>query len=267
MNHRSFVIWALLPAALLAAALALLVTPTAAHAGGLTTGDVVHIVQRGENLSSIALRYGVNMPAIMQVNAILDADRIYIGQRLTIPSAPHILGITSSGCGEIYTVRLGDYLVKIAEQYGVTVVSIQEANGLWGSLIFPGMRLEIPCGWTAQPSWASPGTGQTLSCPLSDGKYLIRPGDGLLAIALRCGTSVASLRETNGLTSDLIYAGQWLTVGTYYVARTAPEVAIASAPEPVVVESPPPVQPPPQATPPPERVIIRVLTLPPTPTP
>jgi LysM repeat protein len=264
MNHRPSMIRALLTAAALAIAWVLLRPPAAAHAGAVTTGDVLHIVERGENLSSIAVRYGVNMSAIMQVNAILDADRIYIGQRLTIPSASQGTVFTSGGCGEIYTVRLGDYLSKIAEQYGVTVAGIQEANGLWGSLIFPGMRLAIPCGWTSQTPWTSPSAGPTLSCPLSNGKYLIRPGDGLLAIALRCGTSVAALRQANGLTSDLIYAGQWLTIGSYYVSSARPEVAVASTP---ATQAPPPVEAPPQATPPPERVIIRVLTLPPTPTP
>jgi LysM repeat protein len=43
-----------------------------------------HIVRNGETLASIAQRYGVTIPAIMQANS-LTSDTIYVGQRLFIP--------------------------------------------------------------------------------------------------------------------------------------------------------------------------------------
>lgn len=49
----------------------------------------VHVVQRGENLTRIARRYGVGIDAIVAANGIADPGRIYAGQQLTIPgSAP-----------------------------------------------------------------------------------------------------------------------------------------------------------------------------------
>jgi lipoprotein-anchoring transpeptidase ErfK/SrfK len=47
-------------------------------------GGGVHVVQRGENLFRIGLRYGVSWQAIMQANG-LGSTNIYVGQRLTIP--------------------------------------------------------------------------------------------------------------------------------------------------------------------------------------
>jgi hypothetical protein len=44
-----------------------------------------HLVQRGENLFRISLRYGVNMYAVGAANNIPDVTRIYAGQVLTIP--------------------------------------------------------------------------------------------------------------------------------------------------------------------------------------
>jgi peptidoglycan-N-acetylglucosamine deacetylase len=54
------------------------VPPTAAPAR-------LHTVQAGENLYRISLRYGVSMRALIQANGIADANRIFVGQRLTIP--------------------------------------------------------------------------------------------------------------------------------------------------------------------------------------
>ena len=52
-----------------------------------SSGQVVHVVQSGETLSSIAAKYGVSEASIAATNGISDPNRIYAGQRLTIPSS------------------------------------------------------------------------------------------------------------------------------------------------------------------------------------
>ena len=47
-------------------------------------GPVVHRVARGHTLIAIARRYGVSVSSIKRANG-LRSDRIYVGQRLTIP--------------------------------------------------------------------------------------------------------------------------------------------------------------------------------------
>jgi len=47
----------------------------------------VHLVTRGQNLTTIARTYGVTVSAIVQANSISNPSRIYAGQRLTIPGA------------------------------------------------------------------------------------------------------------------------------------------------------------------------------------
>ncbi len=49
------------------------------------TGTRVHVVQPGENLFRIALRYGTSVGAIAAANGIVDPTRIYVGQTLVIP--------------------------------------------------------------------------------------------------------------------------------------------------------------------------------------
>jgi LysM repeat protein len=48
-------------------------------------GGVIHIVQRGESLYTIALRYGVTVQQIINANNLTNPNRIDIGQRLIIP--------------------------------------------------------------------------------------------------------------------------------------------------------------------------------------
>lgn len=47
---------------------------------------VVHIVQRGENLSIIATRYGKSVQAFVQANNLRNANAIYVGQKLIVPA-------------------------------------------------------------------------------------------------------------------------------------------------------------------------------------
>jgi LysM repeat protein len=49
------------------------------------TGEVIHIVQPGENLYRIGLRYGVTPEALAAHNGLSNMHRIYVGQELQIP--------------------------------------------------------------------------------------------------------------------------------------------------------------------------------------
>jgi LysM repeat protein len=46
----------------------------------------IHVVQAGESLLSIATRYGVTVAEILQINNIANADEIFVGQELIIPT-------------------------------------------------------------------------------------------------------------------------------------------------------------------------------------
>ncbi|MBM4424926.1 MAG: LysM peptidoglycan-binding domain-containing protein [Chloroflexi bacterium] len=59
-------------------------TPESQPAAASSSG--VHVVQRGENLFRIGLKYGVSVSAIQTANG-LAGNTIYVGQRLTIPGA------------------------------------------------------------------------------------------------------------------------------------------------------------------------------------
>lgn len=146
----------------LMAALTLLVLLMMLAGAVMAQSEVVHVVQRGENLFRIALRYQVSVAAIAQRNNIPNVNLIYVGQRLVIPGTPGTPGTpvppppTQQPGGETtYTVQRGDTLGNIARRFGTTAQAIAQRNGIANpNLIFPGQRLIIPTGGTVPP----PGT-------------------------------------------------------------------------------------------------------------
>ncbi len=113
-----------------------------------------------------------------------------------------------SSCGSTYTVRAGDTLSAIAVRCGVSLSNLMSANRLRiTSIIYPGQRLVIPgmgSATTQVPAYKT-STYSTCTSP-----YIVRSGDTLSIIATRCGVTVYTLKQWNGLYSDLIWVGQKL---------------------------------------------------------
>jgi predicted chitinase/LysM repeat protein len=135
----------------------------APRASGGGSGSSSHTVKSGETLSGIAGRYGTTVGALAKANGISNPDRIFAGQRLTIPgrggaSAPS--APAPSGGGSSYTVRSGDTLSGIAGRYGTSVGAIAQANGISNpNRIYVGQRLTIPGGGAAPRPNNPPPTG------------------------------------------------------------------------------------------------------------
>ena len=49
------------------------------------TSERIHVVQPGENLFRIGLKYGVSWQAVARANGIANANQIFVGQKLVIP--------------------------------------------------------------------------------------------------------------------------------------------------------------------------------------
>ena len=168
-------------------------------APALAQGTIVHVVQRGENLFRIALHYGVTVNALAAANGLNNAARIYVGQRLVIPTS----GNTTSG---VHIVQRGENLFRIALRYGMTAQTIAAANGIANTNhIYVGQRLLIPGHGNTPPTPGQPTpSGQT---------YTVRRGDTLSGIARRYGVSMWALARANGIRNpSFIYVGQVLRI-------------------------------------------------------
>ena len=102
---------------------------------------VTHVVQPGENLFRIALKYGTTVEAIAATNGIVNPNVVYVGQQLTIPQ-----GSVTPGPGVRYhVVQPGETLSGIAMRYGTTPWSIAAANGIANiNYVYAGQTLRIP---------------------------------------------------------------------------------------------------------------------------
>ena len=141
------------------------------------SSSVVHVVQPGENLYRISLRYGVTIGAIQSANNIENAGLIYVGQQLIIPSGgtttpPPDTGTPTqpdtdmpSGETTVYVVQRGDTLSAIASRFGTTVQAIASLNGIANpNLIYVGQQLTIS-GSAPQPDTGTPTNGGDSSPP------------------------------------------------------------------------------------------------------
>ena len=186
-----------------------------------------YIVQSGDTLSGLAWRCGISIDELRELN------RIHGITQLTW--AGHTIALPAGRCGlqpgpsptplpkepeaitmpVIYRVRPGDTLFLIASRYWqLSVRDLKAANGLTDETIYVGQELCIPV----------PGRPETCKGRLQAGRpepqgvgspiiYRVQPGDTLSLIASRYkGVSVEDLKAANGLTGDLIYAGQDLCI-------------------------------------------------------
>lgn len=122
-------------------------------------GEVSHVVQRGENLFRISLRYNVSMAAIAQRNGIANINVIYVGQVLIIPAGgttppPATTQPPPQPSPSTYTVQRGDTLGNIARRFNTTIQILIQLNPqiINPNLIYPGQVINLPGGTGTVPT-------------------------------------------------------------------------------------------------------------------
>ncbi|MGJ7920793.1 LysM peptidoglycan-binding domain-containing protein [Neobacillus sp. LXY-4] len=221
-----------------------------------------YIVQKGDTLSHIAIKYQTTVNELKRLNQ-LASDRIYINQSLLVSqtSGPSLSTKTSGSPAPVqapaanqatatvktYTVVSGDTLSKIASKHGITLANLMAWNNLSTYLIYPGNVLKVSnpstsgSGQASAPSGSATPTNNTIS-------YTVKSGDTLSHIALKYGMTVANLKLLNNLQSDLIYVGQTLKV-TSNSSSTKPTTIAAPVPSSPVTTQPSNINAPATSTP------------------
>ena len=195
-----------------------LVIPTAGSAAATpSASDGTHVVSPGENLYRIALRYGVTVQALAQLNGITNHNHVVVGQTLCIPGNSTVPTTSPPArAATTHTVRSGETLAAIAMRYGVTTWALAQANSISNpALIFPGQVLTIPGanGPATAPAPVSTGGGKRIVIDLSE-QHLYAYQGGALVYSFVASTGMPGARTSTGTFSVLnkfpnAYASTW----------------------------------------------------------
>lgn len=123
-------------------------------------------------------------------------------------------GVTATADAATHTVKSGDTLGSISQQYGTSVSAIKAENGLKSNLIFPNQVIKV-----------------NEKSSESTTEYTVVSGDTLGKIASKYDVTVSQLKAWNNLSSDLIIVGQTLSL-------QAPAQSAEPAKAPVAQQAP-----------------------------
>lgn len=172
-----------------------------APAASSVYGGSVYKVRRGDNLSTLAKRFGTSVSQLKKMNG-LRGTTLYIGQRLRVTAErPHVSKVAAKDRPSIYSVRRGDSLYVIGRRYGMSISELMRLNGLTSSKIKVGQKLRLR------------GSGVITSSKKSTTRvYKVRRGDSLWKIGRRFGVSITALKKANNMRSGVVKIGQKLKI-------------------------------------------------------
>ncbi|MBI5577136.1 MAG: C40 family peptidase [Deltaproteobacteria bacterium] len=143
----------------------------------------------------------------------------------------------AAGADEVYKVRRGDSLARIAKKFHVKADRIIEANGLESDRLKPGDRLTIPMrnssARSAKAAEAPAGANAPETCP-----HTVEKGETLSEIAEMYGMTIRELKALNHIRKP-----KRVKAGAKILVRKQKEE------EPVVAAAPPPQDAPPAEIP------------------
>ncbi|WP_246201859.1 N-acetylmuramoyl-L-alanine amidase AmiB [Budvicia diplopodorum] len=115
----------------------------------------IHVVERGDTLSQIALNYGTTMNELKDLNS-LKKDEVWLGQRLKVPAKGPITNTATASVpkqkGEAgkttptvvkHKVVKGDTLSLISQKYGISMDELKRTNKMTSDEVRLGQTLTI----------------------------------------------------------------------------------------------------------------------------
>ncbi len=158
-----------------------------------------HRVRRGENISSIAAKYGVSTKSILETNNLHSRSIIRIGQKILIHESPSL-------AGNKHRIRRGESISTIAAKYRVSIRKLLEANNLHRrSVIRAGDTLIIPGSFKIKPTANAKNR--------TPKRHKIRSGESISTIAQKYAVRMNDLLKANRLTQkSVIQVGHSLII-------------------------------------------------------
>ena len=207
--------------------------------------DTTHKVAKNDTVWDLSQKYGVSIQAIEALNNIdQNSHLIVTGQTLKVPAKDAQVSENNNTAQAAdkkadtentsdVTVKAGDTLWTLAQQYNTSVEKLRELNGLAADayLIHPGNVLKVngtvqatqqpaqteqPVQQPEQPVVQQEATQEQAQEPqlvvsANHTTHTVQAGESLYSIAQAYGVTVDSLRAANNLGATLL-VGQTLTI-------------------------------------------------------
>lgn len=148
-----------------------------------------YIVQRGDTLYSLALKYNTTVDKLRKLNN-LNTNTLTIGQILVLPIENDIDEY------DIYVVKKGDSLWSISRKFNIDINDLIELNNL------KDLTLQV------NQSILVPKQQENIETDL----YIVKKGDTLWSISNKLNIPVQTLKELNNLNSNLLKVNQQLKI-------------------------------------------------------
>jgi peptidoglycan endopeptidase LytF len=230
-------------------------TPAAPTAVPAAATAKTYVVKKGDSLWKIAKAEGASIGDIARANNLSKTTALKVGQKLQIPAkaepvvaqasavpmsagdaAAPATSATTPMDGNIYIVKTGDSLWKIARSQNVSVTAIKQANSLSSDSLKIGQKLRIPAASaattpTAQAGIATGAANEWQPGPVTENGqqfHIVDIGETPAVIAKHYGIKVDDLLKANNISdARRIFVGQKLVIP---VPATTPAAAAATGP-------------------------------------
>lgn len=180
----------------------------------------VHVVKKGQALSTIAKQHGVSLKALMAANNIKDSRKVRVGQKLKIPggytptsgAATMTASAKPAAKKEVqaatstqphfhkHTIKKGETLLGLAKRYHLSVNAIMQANDLKKSQpIKVGQTLKIPAAEPRTARASNTPTQPSESKRAAKTEHLVKKGQTLNTIAKIYKTSAKAIAKANAI--------------------------------------------------------------------
>lgn len=155
-----------------------------------------YVVKKGDTLNKIAKKYKTTVDNLLESNKLNNPNLIYPGMNIKIDKKLLKSDIKNNSNikNELYTIKKGDTLSKIAKKYKINLEELLIINNLTiKDIIYPGQRLKIEFNQNNKD------------------RYIVRKNDTLAKIAEKNKTTVEDILKSNSISNpNMIYPNQVL---------------------------------------------------------
>ena len=132
----------------------------------------IYQIMPGDNLNSLAMKFKTSIEELRRINSLPFNYDFTIGEQIIVP--------TNNTPFFYYTVKKGDNLYSLAQQYNVDIETLLKINGLNRTdTIYPNEQLLIPQGNT--------------------NIYIVEDGDTLNDVSNKSNTDIPTLLANNSM--------------------------------------------------------------------